>query len=170
MQNQNKTKVSTEKFTPLTELQKDKAIKYIFSVLNATYGNSFINNFKSGFNDSDGIDIGLKTAHKFWRQKLDFFFNSKDGQTSIKEVLNNLPIYPPNLIQFFESVKNTWTRLSLTREQAIRMQELHNAQQHLTPEQQQENKDKIQDILSRMKAMFSQNKENKENKEVPNEI
>lgn len=147
-----------QQITPSVSLsaqQREQAIKYVFTCLQATYGNYFINNFKSGVNDSSGADIGLKTAQKFWLQKLDFFFNSKEGQDAVKEALNNLPIYPPNLIQFFESVKNYWCRYDQLREQAQRMKELHTVAK-ITSEQQKEN---VKTIMNNLKNMFA-NKEN----------
>lgn len=64
MQQRKTNQITADVFTPLDKHQKEKAIRYIFSVFQATYGNCFVNNFKSGYNDTDGIDIGLKTADR----------------------------------------------------------------------------------------------------------
>lgn len=151
--NNNNNNNSNNKFA-FSHPQKERSILYIFTCLQATYGNNWRNQFKSGINDSDGVDTGLKTAQKFWLQKLDFFFNSKNGQQAIKDALNNLPLRPPNLIEFYELVKTYWTQLDIKREQDMCMQQLENSPK-LTPEQQREQKLRIRNIINDMKELFS---------------
>lgn len=134
--------------------QKEKAIRYIFSCLQCTYGNSFINNFKNGYNDSDGVDTGLKTAHAFWLKKLSFFFDSNEGKNAIKEALNNLPIKPPNLIEFYELVKSIWFKNQQLYKQQLREKELKALQEKFTPEQVKQNQTRINNIIKEIHNML----------------
>lgn len=145
----------TNHYNSLKSQQKEKSILYIFSCLQATYGNNWRNQFKSGINDADGVDTGIKNAQKFWLQKLDFFLNSQDGRQAVKQALDNLPLRPPNLIEFYESVKHFWTQIDIKRESDMRLKQLQSSVK-LTPEQQNEQNIRVKEIMENLKNLFSQ--------------
>jgi hypothetical protein len=77
-------------------------VQKIFATMQGHYGNKFLRMWQSGIN-ADGHDTGLTNALAIWAAKLGPFAEHGDA---IGRALDNLPIDPPTLPQFFESVRN----------------------------------------------------------------
>ena len=113
----------------------DGWIQRIFATLQGNYGTRFMNQWKTGQALPDGSDAGVVNAMNHWSEKM-----AGTSAETIKRALEQLPEEPPTLPQFMALLRRSYVEPPVLR-----------IGNELTAEQMEKNKQRIADLIAKVK-------------------
>jgi hypothetical protein len=122
--------------TPSTKKSElpDGWVQRIFATMQGHYGSQFLKMWQTGQLLPDGQDAGVVNAMSHWRQKI-----AGTSAETIKNALDNLPIYPPTLPQFIAHL-----RASAREPNVLRIE------RKWTAEELAANKERVRELMSKL--------------------